>query len=243
MRASASFWTLLRRGGGLLPALGLGAAAIGMMFAAQGAWRLEAEYERASRRAEAVILEKFERNRHDTNIEYEPKRDVVYRFRPEGAAEDVRVTERVREALWNRLSVGDRVDVRYLIRDPRESRIAETTDRSIAATAMMVVSGLLGVTALGVFGAAWRRASRLRRLADRGERRMGEVASLPRRRKGGPGKGRLGYRFEDGRGVVRSGRSLAGPAARFDNLKVGDGATIFVDRDDPSIHAWSGDLG
>ena len=92
---------------------------------------------------------------------------------------------------------------------------------------------------------AVRGAARIVRLARDGVRQAAEIVAL---RVAGRGtdrrpRYRLTYRYDDAAGVSHEGRSRMGPARRFEGLRPGHGATIYVDPDKPSVSVWSGDLG
>lgn len=114
--------------------------------------------------------------------------------------------------------------------------------RTVDPTPLIVLLGL-GLATMALCGAlarlCVRRAAFWRRLTIAGERHPAEIIGVDR-----VGRAwRLRYAYDDVAGRSREGRSELGPRHRVEGLRPGMGATIFVDPENPSRSAWSGDLG
>ena len=243
MRPNPSLLWLMSR----TPASYIGAMVLlfGVVFLAAGLLILDVErvFAPAERRAQAELLGKASRKVADESGGRRAY-DATYRFET-AAGETITATSEIGYGRWRTLNAGDAIEIDYLISAPERSRLAPQQSDDTALGWAFALCGAFGVAAgAGLCGWMARSARRLQRLARDGDLLAAETREIRRIavRVNNRPQFRLIYEYEDWRGDRHQGASRMGSWARFEAIQIGQGAAVYVDREDPENSAWSGDL-
>ena len=183
----------------------------------------------------AVALATVERMRAETHRRrssgghYTTETDhiVDYAFRAGGRLVEVRRT--VPEFVYDQLSTGEEVEVRYLPDDPERVDVFDGESRRDSRLLLLMAS-VFGGTGLVMVPLPWRAARRARRIETLGV----EAEGVVERARLWNGRWRVWVRFRDAGGVPREGDSFVGKGSAWMEARVGSAVRLRYDPADPS---------
>ncbi|HEX2095197.1 MAG TPA: DUF3592 domain-containing protein [Longimicrobiaceae bacterium] len=210
-----------------------------ILLAGAGELRAEREFRRASREAEAVVVDRsILRASRDGPASTEYR--VAYRFTtPAGTMVEDTATVEVEE--WERLPAGSLLSVWYLPGAPSESRFAGES-RVEAPLVMVILGGVFGLIGGVFFFRSARGVWKEYRLHRTGAAARGTVLAIVptgtvinRVR-----QWEVHYRYRDSRGEVHEGHSSTLPPDEAHAVPVGDTGAVRYDPDHPEDSVWAG---
>ncbi len=145
----------------------------------------------------------------------------------------------ISESDWDVIQVGQTLPVRYVPDDPELNSLTNGS-RSDGVLVLSLLGGVAGIIGLGLGTYFVRRGSRLAQVATRGTTTQGQIIDLVHRQKA---SSYFTFRFTDGAGKEREGKSFTGSRKRFNGMAEGQPISVRYDPRQPEQSFWVRDLG